>query len=135
LFLDVHVERQSLADGFGMQRLDLRQARRTHAVRHHPQGLSVRVQPFRQPAHLFPVLPQVEGGESPLHRLQELPDAASRVVGLQQDDPDAHLGGSLEHDVVEPEVAVLVMMEIVELAHRGNSRVTHFGERLPADPS
>src|SRR5262249_44526773 len=55
-------------------------------------------------------------------------------VGLQQDDPDPHLGSGGQDHRVEREVVRTLVMEVVEFAHCGGARVAHLGEGLAADP-
>ena len=75
-------------------------------------------------------------GEAALPALERTARRASDVEGVQQHHPDAGIRRRLEHGVVQGEVALALVMDVVELADRGDPGVAHLGEgtgRYPAE--
>jgi hypothetical protein len=95
----------------------------------HPQSL-IRSERLPEPIHLDQVLSGVRAAESVLRGLQRLADAPLVVVGIEQDQANTGLGGSIQHDRIKGEpITIDPMVEVVEFPDRRDAGIEHLLER------
>ena len=74
-------------------------------------------------------------GEPALGALERTTGRPGGVVAVQQHHPDAHVARRLDHGLVQREIALALVMDVVELADRGDAGIAHLGEGAGADPA
>ena len=134
LLLDVQVHRHAPTPALGVDRRDLGGARRPDAVGGHAHRLRGRLERGAQAVDVAPEPVDARCGEPALRPLEWAARRAGGVVAVEQHQANTDVACRLEHGLVERKIALALVVHVVELAHRGDAGVAHFGERAGGDP-